>query len=161
MRSRHSLLDAVATVLGSLDGILFIADALHTQTAHAHEIAARGAHLMVPAKGDQPTLFAQLKALPWPQIPAADRTRDTGHGRRETRTVKAITVHTPGGIAFPHAQQAVRTTRTRTNVTSGKTQSRNRLPHRVSTRSRRATRRPAAWGTPAMGIPGLIGHWRR
>jgi predicted transposase YbfD/YdcC len=32
----------------------------------------------------------------------------------ETRTVKAVTVATPGGMAFPHAQQAVRITRTRT-----------------------------------------------
>jgi predicted transposase YbfD/YdcC len=115
------LLDAVAAVLGSLDEILFVADALHTQTGHAREIARRGAHLMTTVKGNQPTLFAQLKALPWPKIPAADRRRDTGHGRRETRTVKAVTLHTPGGIAFPHAQQAVRITRTRTNIRSGKT----------------------------------------
>jgi len=113
------LLDAIETVLGSLTGVLFLADALHTQTAHANEIAARGAHLMVPAKANQPTLFAQLKALPWAQIPAGDRRRDRGHGRRETRTVKAVTLHTPGGIAFPHAQQAIRITRTRT--TAGKT----------------------------------------
>jgi predicted transposase YbfD/YdcC len=115
------LLDAVETVLGSLAGLLFIADALHTQTTHAKEIAARGAYLMIPTKGNQPTLFAQLKALPWPQIPVGNRTRDHGHGRRETRTVKAITVHTPGGIAFPHAEQAVRITRTRTTTSSGKT----------------------------------------
>jgi hypothetical protein len=67
-------------------------------------------------KGDQPKLFAQLRSLRWPQIPAADRTRNTGPGRRETRTVKAVTLHTPG-IAFPHAQQAVRITRTRTTST--------------------------------------------
>ncbi|MGW3621838.1 hypothetical protein ACWD8I_05440 [Micromonospora arida] len=30
------------------------------------------------------------------------------------RTVEALTVQTPGGIGFPHAQQAVRITRTRT-----------------------------------------------
>lgn len=96
------LLDAVEAVLGSLTGLLFIADALHTQTAHAEEIAARGAHLMIPTKGNQPTLHAQLKALPWPEVPLGDRRRDTGHGRRETRTVKAITVHTPDGIGFPH-----------------------------------------------------------
>jgi hypothetical protein len=47
---------------------------------------------------------------------AADRTRNTGHGRRESRSVKAVTLHTPG-IAFPHAQQAVRITRTRTTST--------------------------------------------
>jgi predicted transposase YbfD/YdcC len=115
------LLDRLAAVLGSLNGILFVADALHTQTGHAHEIARRGAHLMTAVKGNQPTLFAQLKALPWPQIPAGDSRRDRGHGRSETRTVKAVTLHTPGGIAFPHAEQAVRITRTRTTIRSGKT----------------------------------------
>ncbi|MEU2616529.1 ISAs1 family transposase [Micromonospora sp. NPDC007271] len=113
------LLDAVETVLGTLAGVLFIADALHTQTGHADEVTARGAHLLVQVKANQPTLFKQLKRLPWAQIPVGDRTRDRGHGRRETRTVKAVTVATPGGIAFPHAQQAVRITRTR--IVAGKT----------------------------------------
>lgn len=115
------LLDAVEQVLGNLQGLLFVADALHTQTNHANEIAARGAHLLIPVKGNRPSLFAQLKTLPWAQIPAGDQTRDRGHGRRETRTVKAVTVSTPGGILFPHAHQAVRITRTRTTCTTGKT----------------------------------------
>ncbi|MDG4761847.1 ISAs1 family transposase [Micromonospora sp. WMMD710] len=106
-------------MLGSLAGVLFTADALHTQTGHANEVTARRAHLLVQVKANQPTLFKQLKRLPWAQIPVGDRTRDRGHGRRETRTVKAVTVATPGGIAFPHAQQAVRITRTRT--VAGKT----------------------------------------
>ncbi|MEV0807774.1 hypothetical protein AB0I41_15585, partial [Micromonospora sp. NPDC050200] len=67
-----------------------------------------------------PTLFTQLKALPWPRIPIGGRRRDRGHGRRETRTVKAITVYTPDGIRFPHAEQSVRITRTRT-TSNGKT----------------------------------------
>lgn len=113
------LLDAVEQVLGSLTGALFIADALHTQTGHADEVARRGAHLLVQVKANQPTLFKQLKRLPWAQIPVGDRTRDRGHGRRETRTVKAVTVHLPGGIAFPHAAQAIRITRTR--VVAGRT----------------------------------------
>ncbi|MGC5054840.1 ISAs1 family transposase [Micromonospora sp. DT48] len=95
------LLDAVEQVLGSLKDPIFAADALHTQTAHATEIAARGAHLLIPVKGNQPTLFTQLKTLPWTQIPVGHQTRDYGHGRRETRTVKAITLHTPGRIGFP------------------------------------------------------------
>ncbi|MGW5669196.1 ISAs1 family transposase [Micromonospora sp. NPDC003776] len=99
------LLDAVETVHGTLAGVLFIADALHTQTAHADEVARRHAHLLVQVKANQPTLFKQLKHLPWAQIPTGDQTRDRGHGRRETRTVKAVTVHTPGGVAFPYAEQ--------------------------------------------------------
>jgi predicted transposase YbfD/YdcC len=92
---------------------------MHTQTDHTQQITARGAGLLLQAKGNQPTLHTQLKALPWAQIPVGDRTRDRGHGRTETRTVKAVALHTPDGIAFPHAQQAVRITRTRT--VAGKT----------------------------------------
>jgi predicted transposase YbfD/YdcC len=113
------LLNAVEKVLGCLDGVPFVADALHTQTDHAQQITARGAHLLLPAKGNQPTLHTQLEAVPWAQIPVGDRTRETGHGRKETRTVKTVTLHTPGGIAFPHAQPAVRIMRTRT--VAGKT----------------------------------------
>jgi predicted transposase YbfD/YdcC len=108
------LVDRVAAQLGSLQGVLFVADALHAQTDHAQQVDARGGHLMVPAKGNQPTLHAQLKALPWAQVPVGDRRSEVGHGRKETRTVKAVTVQTPGGLGFPHAQQAVRITRTRT-----------------------------------------------
>jgi predicted transposase YbfD/YdcC len=115
------LLDAVERLLGSLKDLIFVADALHTQISHANDIAARGAHLLIPAKGNQPTLHTQLKTLPWAQIPAGHQTRETGHGRRETRTVKAVTVTTPGGIGFPHAEQAIRITRTRTSTNSGKT----------------------------------------
>jgi predicted transposase YbfD/YdcC len=115
------LLDAIEQVLGSLKDLLFVADALHTQTAHANEIAARGAHLLIPVKGNRPNLHTQLKTLPWTQIPIGNQTRDHGHGRSETRTVKAITLHTPGGIGFPHAEQAIRITRTRTTTASGKT----------------------------------------
>jgi predicted transposase YbfD/YdcC len=108
------LVDKVAAQLGSLQGVLFVADALHAQTGHATRVAAAGGELMVSVKGNQPTLFAQLKALPWGQVPVGDRRREHGHGRRETRTVKAVTVGTPDGLGFPHGQQAVRITRTRT-----------------------------------------------
>lgn len=108
------LLDQVAAQMGSLKDVLVVADALHAQTGHAEHLAAAGGHLMVAIKANQPTLHAQLKALPWTQVPVGDQTRESGHGRKETRTVKAVTVATPGGISFPHAQQAVRITRTRT-----------------------------------------------
>lgn len=104
----------VAAVLGSLKDVLVVADALHAQTGHAELLAADDAHLLIPVKGNQPKLFAQLKALPWAEVPVGAQTRETGHGRKETRTVKALTVNTPGGLGFPHAEQAVRITRTRT-----------------------------------------------
>ncbi|MEU4163464.1 ISAs1 family transposase [Actinoplanes sp. NPDC026670] len=86
------LLDALENLLGSLAGVLFVADALRTQTGRAEQITRRGAHLLLQAKGNQPTLHAQLKAVPWAQIPVGDRTRERGHGRKETRTVKAVTL---------------------------------------------------------------------
>jgi predicted transposase YbfD/YdcC len=112
------LLQQVATRLGSLRGVVVVADALHTQVTHAADVAALGGHLYVAVKANQPTLFAQLKQLPWAQASVGHQRRDKGHGRRETRTVKALTVHTPGGLAFPQAEQAVRITRTR--IVAGK-----------------------------------------
>jgi hypothetical protein len=47
------LLDRVLAQLGSLDKVLFVADALHAQTDHARQVAARGAHLLIPVKGNQ------------------------------------------------------------------------------------------------------------
>jgi len=64
-----------------------------------------------------PVHAAQNPALD--PIPIGHQTRDRGHGRREIRTVKAVTVTTPGGIGFPHAEQSIRITRTTTR--SGKT----------------------------------------
>lgn len=108
------LLDQVAARLVSLAGVVIVTDELHTQVAHARAVAAADGHLYASLKANQPTLHAQLKQPLWAMVPVGDQHRDTGHGRRETRTLKALTVQTHGGIAFPHAQQAIRITRTRT-----------------------------------------------
>lgn len=152
------LLDRVQAVLGSLEGVLFVADALHAQVEHAKQIAARKAHLMIPVKANQPTVYAQLKALPWAQVPVGDRRRETGRGRKETRTVKAVTVWTPGGLGFPHAEQAVRVTRTRT--VQGKT-SREMAYMTVSLGAEQA--QPAdlgAWARSEWHIENRV-HWVR
>jgi hypothetical protein len=101
------LLQQVAAQLGSLTGVLVVADALHAQTGHADLLAAAGGHLMVTVKANQPTTLATLNAQPWAQIPVGAQTCETGHGRKETRTVKAVTVAAPGGIGFPHAASAL------------------------------------------------------
>jgi predicted transposase YbfD/YdcC len=97
-----------------LDGIditaaIITADAMHTQREHAVYLIGRGGHYVFIAKGNQPTLHRQLKALPWRDIPAVDVTRGKGHGRLESRTVKTTAVST--GIEFPHARTAVQVTR--------------------------------------------------
>jgi hypothetical protein len=47
------LLDQVKAVLGSLDGVVIVADALHAQLTHATDLHTRGAHLMVTVKANQ------------------------------------------------------------------------------------------------------------
>src|SRR5438045_8880810 len=78
------------TLLDRLDltGVVVTADALHAVRSHAEYLHNRGAHYLLTVKANQPALHAQLAALPWAQIPVADRDNNTGHGRRETRTLK-------------------------------------------------------------------------
>src|SRR6266480_2948120 len=67
------LLDQVKAILGSLDGVVIVADALHTQVTHATDLHERGAHLMVTVKANQPTLLQRLKTLPWAQVSVGHR----------------------------------------------------------------------------------------
>ena len=90
---------------------IITADALHTQRAHAEYLFGRGAHYILIAGGNQPSLHRQLRSVPWKQVPAADTTSNKGHGRVETRTVKLVQI--PAGIAFPHAALAIAIIRTR------------------------------------------------
>ena len=69
-------------------------------------------------KHNQPLLHARVKALPWRQVPAGDSARETGHGRLETRTLKAAHV---SRLDFPHARQAIKITRWRKDTATGKT----------------------------------------
>ncbi|OAH10225.1 ISAs1 family transposase [Streptomyces jeddahensis] len=71
--------------LADLAGVVVTSDAMHTQREHASYLLGWGAHYVVIAKGNQKKLHKQLKSLPWKQIPLQGRTRDTGHGRGETR----------------------------------------------------------------------------
>jgi hypothetical protein len=66
----------------------------------------------------QPLLHARVMALPWRQVPAGSITREAGHGRTETRTVKAAHV---SGLDFPWACQAIKISRWRKNTATGKT----------------------------------------
>jgi predicted transposase YbfD/YdcC len=100
------LLDRIA-----ISGAVITADAMHAQRGHATYLAGRGAHYLFTVKGNQPGLFAQLKALPWRQVPVAHDAREQGHGRSERRTLKVTAV--AAGLAFPHAAQAIQIVRRR------------------------------------------------
>jgi predicted transposase YbfD/YdcC len=92
-----------------LAGLVITADALHTQREHVQYLHARGAHWVLTVKGNQPRLRRQLAELSWRDVEAAHRSVETGHGRREIRTLKVVTI--AAGIAFPHAAQAIQLTR--------------------------------------------------
>jgi predicted transposase YbfD/YdcC len=57
-------------------------------------------------KGNMPTLYKQLKKLPWARIPATSSV-STGHGRRARRTIKVALA--PAWIGFDGAAQLRRT----------------------------------------------------
>ena len=102
-----------------LDGAVVTTDALHTVRANLNWLVEdKKAHYIAVVKRNQPLLHAQVKALPWRQVPAGSSARDTGHGRIETRTLKAAHV---SRLDFPCARQAIKITRRRQDATTGKT----------------------------------------
>ena len=97
--------------IGDLRDTIVTVDALHCQRDHVAYLAERGADWILTVKANQPSLHQQLAALPWRAVPDVTRDTDRGHGRREIRTLKILTVST--GIGFPHAAQAIQIRRRR------------------------------------------------
>jgi predicted transposase YbfD/YdcC len=93
-----------------LDGVVITADALHTHADAAEFlVTSKQAHYLLTVKANQPTLLDRCAAIPWQDVPVADRTRDRAHGRIELRTLKVVSVQ---GFGFPHAAQILQVTRT-------------------------------------------------
>lgn len=93
-----------------LTGAVVTADALHTQRDHATFLRTqKDAHYILVVKKNQPSLYSQLKGLPWRKIPIMHAENDHGHGRDERRTVKVVAVGE--GLLFPHAARAIAITR--------------------------------------------------
>jgi len=97
--------------ISDLRDTVITADALHCQRERVAYLAERGAHWILTVKANQPNLHTQLAGLPWRAAPDATRHDDRGHGRREIRTCKILTIST--GIDFPHAAQAIQVRRRR------------------------------------------------
>jgi predicted transposase YbfD/YdcC len=93
-------------------GAVITADALHAQRDHATYLAGRGARYLLIVKRNQPSLHAQLAALPWRDVLVAYQARERGHGRTERRTLKVTSV--AAGLASPCAAQAIQIVRRRT-----------------------------------------------
>jgi predicted transposase YbfD/YdcC len=101
-----------------LAGAVVTFDALHTVRANLNWLVKdKKAHYIAVVKRNQPLLHAQVKALPWRQVPAGSSARDTGHGRIETRTLKAAHV---SRLDFPGSRQAIKITRRRQDAGTGK-----------------------------------------
>ncbi|MFD1276173.1 hypothetical protein ACFQ51_44320 [Streptomyces kaempferi] len=64
------------------------ADALHTQHDHGAYLIGCGAHYVAVVKKNHPGLYAQVRKLPWRDIPLGHRTRDHAHHRDEIRCSK-------------------------------------------------------------------------
>jgi predicted transposase YbfD/YdcC len=134
-------LDLAATVV--------TADALHTQRAHADWLVTQqhAAYLLI-VKANQPGLHDQLATLPWREVPAADHSRDRGHARVELRRLQVAT--TVAGLDFPHATQAIRSTRRVRSL-------RRRRWRAVIVDA--VTSRTAAQAHPARLADWIRGHW--
>lgn len=81
--SFQPLLDTI-----DLENTVLTGDALHTQHAHGAYLRTRGAHYLAVVKKNHPGLYAQVRKLPWADIPLEHRTRDKAHHRDEIRRLK-------------------------------------------------------------------------
>ena len=138
------------TLLDTIDitDAVITADALHCQRETAQAIVEAGGHYILTVKANQPSLHAELKALPWKHIPVLNRSTEHGHGRTTKRVLKATEI--AAGIAFPHAVQVLQLTRT---VTDGKTKRKHtETVYAITTLS-------VTDATPAAIAGWLRGHW--
>ncbi len=87
--------------------------------------------------------------MPWRAIPVADHTRDRGHARVEIRRLQATTV-AGLDLDFPHATQAIRSTRRVRPLTGHKW--RTVTVHAI-------TNLHAAQASPARLTDWIRGHW--
>jgi predicted transposase YbfD/YdcC len=94
---------------GSLTSAVITIDAMHTQHDTARVILGRGADYVMTVKANMPTLYQQLKELPWTHIPATSAV-STDHGRRACRTIKVALA--PAWIEFDGAAQVAQLRRT-------------------------------------------------
>lgn len=103
-----------------LTGRVITLDALHTQRNTAKLITeTHQGHYVLTLKGNQPTLHALIRDLPWEQVPVTDTTIDTGHGRVVIRKLQIATLQGKLLPDWPGLRQVARLTRERTH--QGKT----------------------------------------
>jgi predicted transposase YbfD/YdcC len=89
-----------------LDGAVVTSDAMQANRDNAAFLrTVKNAHWLWPILGNQPTLNAQLNALPWETAPVAAATSEISRGRIETRTLRVLPA--PEETGFADAAQAL------------------------------------------------------
>ncbi|MGW1617276.1 hypothetical protein ACWCQZ_49860 [Streptomyces sp. NPDC002285] len=102
------------------------------------------------SKINQPIAHRQLAALSWRDIAVQHTASGTGHGRRESRSIKTCGIaDEAGGIAFPHARPAIRAHR---RTPTGQRESRESV-YAVTSLDAHQT-------GPADLATAIRGHWR-
>jgi hypothetical protein len=139
-----------------LTGVTVTADAPPTKRDAAKFLVTdKHAHDLLTVKANQPTLHAQLRQLPWHDVPVLQRSRDRGHGRVETGSLKVVT---GPGLGFPYPCQALPITRRLLRPSPPPLAHRRRLRgHRPDLHpgQPRAAGRPARWALDDREHPAL------
>ncbi|MEU7436151.1 ISAs1 family transposase, partial [Streptomyces sioyaensis] len=97
--SYQPLLDTI-----DLTGTVLTGDAMHTQHGHGSYLREGGAHYLAIVKKNHPGLYAQVRKLPWAEMPLDHRTRDRAHHRDEVRRLKVAAFQ---HLDYPGARQAI------------------------------------------------------
>ena len=92
-----------------LTGAVVTMDALHAQHDTAQAVLDRRADYVMTVKANMPTLYAQLKKLPWKNVRGFSHVAKD-HGRRTRRTVEAVLA--PARVEFDGAAQVAQVRRT-------------------------------------------------
>jgi predicted transposase YbfD/YdcC len=121
--AKSNEIPTVRTLLATLDlaaggGAVVTVDAMHTQTDTATAIVAAGGDYVFTVKGNQPSLYAACKALPWKDVPSYSSVQKD-HGRRAHRAIKVLAA--PAWITFAGAAQVAQIRRTTTRTVQGVT----------------------------------------
>lgn len=97
---------ALQTLLDAFDlsSVVVTADAMHTQTQTAQLILDADGDYVFTVKGNQPTLYAQLKNMQW-RLVRPHISVSVGHGKQVRRTHKIL--QAPNSLDWPGVKQVV------------------------------------------------------
>jgi len=135
-----------------LENAVITADAMQANRDNSLYVRkAKNAHWLWPILGNQPTVNAQLNALPWETTPPAAATSEISRGKIETRTIRALPA--PGGTGFEDAAQALLIERYVTYKTKGQWHTRAEAVLYLTSLTADQT-------TPEDLLAHVRGHWR-